>query len=296
MFRGFVERVPAIWGTGRLLMATAPDLREDARLMDWLGRYERLSCPPSLIPLYWESVAPLDQTALLSLIQAPVLVIDHDDNAFGRAGPFIAEQVPNGQAVLVHGRNRALWAPQPPELWDAIARQLTDDSVDPPPFPDRVLAAVLFTDFVGSTERVAEMGDSAWSEIIETHERIARKLVDRYLGRYVKSTGDGVLATFDGPGRATACALALRDELRLIGITIRAGIHVGEVEVQTDDVGGIAVHVAARVLGKAADGEVWASRTVKDLVAGSVLMFEDRGVHVLKGIAEEWQLFAVTGR
>jgi class 3 adenylate cyclase len=159
-----------------------------------------------------------------------------------------------------------------------------------------VLAAVLFTDFVGSTERVAEMGDSAWSEIIETHERIARKLVDRYLGRYVKSTGDGVLATFDGPGRATACALALRDELRLIGITIRAGIHVGEVEVQTDDVGGIAVHVAARVLGKAADGEVWASRTVKDLVAGSVLMFEDRGVHVLKGIAEEWQLFAVTGR
>jgi class 3 adenylate cyclase len=154
-------------------------------------------------------------------------------------------------------------------------------------------ATVLFTDIVGSTERAREVGDRRWSELLDAHDRLAHELVGRFGGRLVKSTGDGVLATFDRPGRAIRCATGLRDQLRGIGIQIRAGLHTGEVQVRDADVGGIAVHIAARVMAAAGPGEVLVSRTVHDLVAGSDYLLEDRGAHTLRGMAGEWQLFAV---
>jgi class 3 adenylate cyclase len=177
-----------------------------------------------------------------------------------------------------------------------------DDAQSPPaPTPDgrqrdqaeRALATVLFTDIVGSTERARELGDRRWSELLDTHDRLARELVDRFEGRLIKSTGDGILATFDRPGRAIRCATALRDRLRGTGIQIRAGVHTGEVQFRDADVGGIAVHIAARVMAAADTGEVLVSRTVHDLVTGSDYMLEDRGAHALRGMTGEWQLFAV---
>jgi class 3 adenylate cyclase len=162
-----------------------------------------------------------------------------------------------------------------------------------PAVPTRVLATVLFTDIVGSTERAAELGDRRWRELLQVHDDLAGRLVDRWGGRLVKTTGDGILATFDGPGRAVGCAVALREELRGLHIEIRAGLHAGEVELRDGDVGGIAVHIAARVLSAAGPGEVLVSRTVRDLVAGSDTVLEDRGAHRLKGVEGAWQLFAV---
>ena len=161
------------------------------------------------------------------------------------------------------------------------------------PAMDRVLATVLFTDIVRSTERAASLGDNQWSRLLDDHDRICAEHVDRYRGRMVKSTGDGVLATFDGPARAIACALDLRAALRPLGIEIRVGLHTGEIELRGDDIGGIAVHIAARIDGLAGDGEVLVSRTVVDLVVGSGIEFLDRGEHELKGVPGTWTLFAV---
>jgi class 3 adenylate cyclase len=158
---------------------------------------------------------------------------------------------------------------------------------------ERALATVLFTDIVGSTERARQVGDRRWGELLDTHDRLARELVAQLHGRLVKSTGDGILALFDRPGRGIRCATALRDRLRDSGVEIRAGVHTGEVQVRGEDVGGIAVHFAARVMAVAAPGEVLVSGTVRDLVAGSDYVLEDRGAHALKGIGGEWRLFAV---
>jgi len=158
---------------------------------------------------------------------------------------------------------------------------------------ERALATVLFTDIVGSTERARQVGDRRWGELLDTHDRLARELVGQFHGRLVKSTGDGVLALFDRPGRGIRCATALRDRLRGSGVEIRAGVHTGEVQLRGEDVGGIAVHFAARVMAAAAPGEVLVSGTVRDLVAGSDYVLEDRGAHALKGIGGEWRLFAV---
>jgi class 3 adenylate cyclase len=164
----------------------------------------------------------------------------------------------------------------------------------PAPEPgERALATVLFTDIVGSTDRARQVGDRRWAELLDTHDRLARELVSELHGQLVKSTGDGILALFDRPGRGIRCATALRDRLRGSGMEIRAGVHTGEVQLRGDDVGGIAVHFAARVMAAAAPGEVLVSGTVRDLVAGSDYVLEDRGAHALKGLAGEWRLFAV---
>jgi class 3 adenylate cyclase len=161
--------------------------------------------------------------------------------------------------------------------------------------PDRLLVTVLFTDIVASTERAREVGDQRWRELLDTHDRLARELVRREGGRLVKTTGDGILAIFEGPGRAIRCAAALREELRPTGLDIRAGLHTGEVERRGDDVGGIAVHIGARIMAVAAPGEVLVSRTVRDLVAGSGIALESRGTHALRGVGDDWPLFAVSG-
>jgi class 3 adenylate cyclase len=178
----------------------------------------------------------------------------------------------------------------------ALARRPRSDARRPPtPVApgERMLATVLFTDIVGSTEQASRIGDRRWSRLLDTHDRLARELVERSGGRLVKSTGDGILATFHSPGAAIRCATALRDRLQEVGIEIRAGLHTGEIQPRGADVGGIAVHVAARVMGAAGDGEALVSRTVRDLVAGSDVVLEDRGSYALKGIAGDWQLFAI---
>ena len=159
--------------------------------------------------------------------------------------------------------------------------------------PTRMLATVLFTDIVGSTQRAGELGDRRWRELLNVHDDLSRRLVEEFGGRLVKTTGDGMLATFEGPGQAIHCAVAFRDELAGIGIQLRAGLHTGEVELRDDDVGGIAVHIAARVMAKADPGEILVSRTVRDLVAGSAVTLKDRGMYPLKGIDGDWQLLAV---
>jgi class 3 adenylate cyclase len=158
----------------------------------------------------------------------------------------------------------------------------------------RLLATVLFTDIVGSTERARAVGDQRWRELLDRHDQAARRLVERHGGRLIKTTGDGILAVFDGPGRAIRCALALREELRDSGIEVRAGLHTGEVDLRGEDVGGIAVHLAARIMAAAGPGEVLVSRTVQDLVAGSGITLENRGTHTLKGLGDSWQLFAAS--
>jgi class 3 adenylate cyclase len=179
------------------------------------------------------------------------------------------------------------------------AKATTVETVAPVPsrgeVADRLLATVLFTDIVGSTERARELGDRRWRELLDLHDQLARGLVRQEGGRLVKTTGDGILAIFDGPGRAIRCAAALREQLRAAGLDIRAGVHTGEVELRDDDVGGIGVHIGARIMGVAAAGEVLVSRTVRDLIAGSQIALEDRGTHALRGVGDDWPLYAVGG-
>jgi class 3 adenylate cyclase len=222
--------------------------------------------------------------------------------------------------LLVGGLMVAIWwlegsRGRSPEFWPAwlmlllaiplglhASVVLTARPVSEPPPPrrpapagqaERALATVLFTDIVGSTERARQVGDRRWGELLDTHDRLARELVGQFEGQLVKSTGDGILALFDRPGRGIRCATALRDRLRGTGVEVRAGVHTGEVQIRGDDIGGIAVHFAARVMAAAGPGEILVSRTVHDLIAGSDYVLEDRGAHALKGMTGEWRLFAV---
>jgi class 3 adenylate cyclase len=205
-------------------------------------------------------------------------------------GRYLAEHVGGARLVELPG-DQMLWWDRPDLVLEVVEEFLVGArrSVE----PTRVLATVLFTDVVGSTRRAAELGDRRWRELLDVHDQLAGQLVGQWGGRLVKTTGDGILATFDGPGRAIACAAALREGLDAIGVQVRAGLHAGEVELRGDDVGGIAVHIAARVMATAGAGEVVVSRTVHDLVAGSEVVLQDRGSQRLKGVEGDWQLFVV---
>jgi class 3 adenylate cyclase len=206
-------------------------------------------------------------------------------------GRYLAEHIPGAKYVEVPGDYHAFSVVE--TMLGEIEEFLT--GVRPVPEIDRVLATVLFTDIVGSTERAATLGDRAWHALLDTHHGIVRRELERHRGREVKTVGDGFLATFDGPARAIRCACAIRDGVHPLGMEIRAGLHTGECELMGDDVGGIAVHIGARVVASAAAGEVLVSSTVRDLVAGSGLRFADRGTHHLPGVPGEWRLFAVEG-
>jgi class 3 adenylate cyclase len=208
-------------------------------------------------------------------------------------GRYLAEHIPHARLAIAPGADSAIWSSPADEILDAIAEFLT--GARPNEEPDRALAAILFTDIVDSTEQAAAIGDRRWRALLESHDAIARAIIDQHRGRLVKLTGDGVLATFDGPGRAIRCAIGLRDALSTLGLRIRAGLHAGEVELRSEDIGGIGVHVAARVLDQARTDELLVSAAVPLLVAGSGIEFEDRGEHELKGVPGSWRLFAVTG-
>jgi class 3 adenylate cyclase len=204
----------------------------------------------------------------------------------------MAERIAGARFVELPGDDHWPWIGDSDAVVDEVEEFLTGERHAPE--LDRVLATVLFTDIVGSTERAAALGDRAWRDLLERHDRVTRRQLERWRGREVKSVGDGFLAVFDGPARGIQCAHAISDEVRALGVELRAGLHTGECELMGDDVGGIAVHIGARVAAKAAAGEVLVSSTVKDLVVGSGIAFADRGAHTLKGAPGEWRLYAVT--
>jgi class 3 adenylate cyclase len=230
---------------------------------------------------------------VLPAVRVPTVLIHRSGDFCPVEGArWMADEIPDARIVELPGEDHWPWIGDSDTIVDEVEEFLTGQRSAPE--PDRVLATVLFTDIVASTQRAAALGDQAWREVLRSHEVIVRRRLERYRGREVKSTGDGVLATFDGPARAVRCARSLAEEVRPLGIEIRAGLHAGECELLGDDVGGIAVHTGARVSSLAGPGEVLVSSTVKDLVAGSGIEFEDRGEHQLKGVPGEWRLFAVT--
>ena len=279
--------------------AFAPSLLEDEGFCNWSARYSRLSCSPGRMAEYWATAPTVDVRSLLPLIQAPTMVIAHTaSQVYPRdMHAWVAEQIPNARLVEVDTPDHYLWAPQPDWLFDEIERFVTGH--EPASISrdiERVLAAVLFTDIIGSTRELAEIGDRKFRALLDVHDRTVVSCAERFRGHLVRTTGDGALLTFDGPARAVRCAVTMQDELEVQGIDIRAGVHAGEVEIRDKDLAGIAVHIGARVMEASGPGQVVCSRTVKDLVAGSGLSFEDLGTRALRGVPDDWQLYAVSGR
>jgi class 3 adenylate cyclase len=240
-----------------------------------------------------EMINATDIRGILPTIRVPTLVVARTDSPVEpEHGRYLAEHIPGATYVELPGRGSLLWSGDQDALLREIEHFVTGSR--PAPQHDRVLATVLFTDIVGSTDRAAEIGDARWRELLAEHDQLVRRALDRFEGREVKTTGDGFLATFDGPARAIRCAEAIHDSLRPIGVDVRAGLHTGEIDLVDGDVGGIAVHLGARVMAEANAGETLVSSTVKDLVVGSEIAFEDRGEHQLKGVPGTWRLFAVS--
>ena len=288
-----LDTLGSTWGTnGGLLNLLAPSLLEDRSLTERYQRYERQSASPgaarAMIGMLYES----DVRQILPAIRVPTLVLSRGEGArYGREhGRYIADRIHGARFVEVSGHENVIWAGDTATIVAEIQEFLT--GVRPAPEPDRVLSTVLFTDIVESTRRAAELGDRRWREVLTEHDRVVRSSLARFRGREVKTMGDGFLATFDGPARAVGSALAIRDGVAAAGLSVRSGLHTGEIVLAGDDVTGIAVNIAARISAMAGSGEVLASSTVKDLVAGSGIRFEPRGVHRLKGVPDEWRIFA----
>jgi class 3 adenylate cyclase len=290
--RGWIEEV---WGTGRTIEVIAPSLANDVAFCQWRARYERLSASPGTTNKMLEWLLTLDVRQVLATVTAPTLVIHRAKDQWMRVdhGRYLAEHINGARYVELDGADH-LWLGEDRErILEEVQDFLT--GVRPPPEPERVLTTVLFTDIAGSTERAASLGDEQWRLLLDRHDSLLRRQIDRARGQQIKLTGDGVLARFDGPARAIRCAQAMIEATRALGIEVRAGLHTGECELRGEDLAGLAVHIAARIGSLAGPGEVLVSGTVVDLVAGSAIEFEDRGEHELKGVPGRWRLLAVTG-
>jgi len=271
----------------------APHALHDAEFMAQYRRYYRYTSSPAAQRADSEIAVHADVRPLLSAIQAPTLVLYRSgDQWVGEAHAlYLSEHIAGAKLVELAGEDNLIFAGDADADLDEIEEFLT--GARHAPATDRVLATVLFTDIVGSTERAAELGDRRWRDLLDSHDRTVRRQLERFRGREVNTAGDGFLATFDGPGRAIECACAIRDAVRALGIEVRAGLHTGEIEARGDDVAGMAVHIGQRVSALAGAGEVLVSRTVTDLVAGSGLQFVERGEKELKGVPGTWAVFAV---
>ena len=290
--KAYSDKIRKEWGGPVEIELWAPSLAHDEQFRQWWAKFLRLSAGPStwlnLLKMYSE----IDVSPILPTLHVPTLVLNRaNDSEFIEQGRYLAEHVPNVKYVELSGEDHIWWIGDTDSLIAEIEEFLTGERQIME--PDRVLATVLFTDIVDSTKRAAEIGDRRWRDLLDAHDAIIRQEVKQFQGKVIESTGDGFLATFDGPARAIRCAHAIRDGVRRLGIEIRAGLHTGEIELRENNIGGIAVHIAARVSAKASAGEVWVSRTVKDLVAGSGLQFDEEGVFTLKGVPDEWSLFSV---
>ncbi len=282
------------WGTGARLPVFAPSLAGDASMLRWMARFERGSAAPGAVRPFLEAMGELDVREVLPSIRVPTLILQRRDDPFldVRHSEYLAEHIPGARFVKLPGHDNLILSGDVDSLLDEVEEFITGERPSSRE-PDRALATVLFTDIVGGTRRAAEIGDRRWRDLLESHNGMVRAEIDRHHGREVKTMGDGFLATFDGPARAIRCAQAATQSVTSLGIDIRAGLHTGEVEVMGDDLGGMAVHIGARVGAKAQAGEVLVSSTVKDLVVGSGIEFSDRGSHELKGVPGDWRLYAV---
>jgi class 3 adenylate cyclase len=288
------EFIAPYWGQpeGGMVEVFAPSLADNPQALEFNARMERSAASPAMVQQIFEMFLDIDVRAVLPTIHVPTLVLHrHGDRVVNRrAGENLAAQIPGARYLELPGIDHLPWAGDSEAVLGEIEEFLTGArSVAE---PDRVLATVMFTDIVGSTERAGELGDARWRDLLAAHQAAVRRELTRFRGREVKTLGDGYLATFDGPARAIRCGQAIAETAGSTGLEVRIGLHSGEVEVMEEDVGGIAVHIAARVGALAGAGEVLVTSTVKDLVAGSGITFEDRGPTQLKGIPDEWRLFA----
>ena len=279
------------WGRpGRFVEYFAPSQEDTPWLVDWSARLQRNANTPGGAEAFMRMAFEIDVRDIVSTIRVPTLVVHAEGDRLCHVenGRFLAREIPNARYVELPGADHVPWF-DPDRTITEIREMLTGHRVAPT--PDRVLATVLFTDIVGSTDRAAELGDSRWRELLEAHNSVIRSELARFRGVEVDNAGDGFLATFDGPARAIQCAREIGRHLKQLGLDVRAGIHTGEVERVGDGVAGIAVHIGARVANLAEKGEVLVSGTVRDLVAGSGLEFADRGTHDLRGVPGEWRVF-----
>lgn len=269
-----------------------PSVAADHAFRAWWDRAGNLGATPAMAEAIWEGFYSTDVRHLLPEVRRPTLVVQRIDNPDGNpgSGHYLAEHIAGAKCVDLPGADLFYWIGDTAAMLDEIEEFLTGVRGGP---GERVLATVLFTDIVGSTDRAAQLGDGRWRDLLDRHDQSVRTQLDRYRGREVKTVGDGFVATFDSPARAIECALAIRETLAAFDIGMRAGIHTGEIEVRGDDVAGLAVHIGARVSALAAPGEVLVSSTVKDIVVGSSIEFAERGEHDLKGVPGAWRLYAV---
>ena len=286
------------WGRDSMVPAwnleeNAPTWAGDPQVARWMVRYFRNAAAPGEAVALARLLFDLDVRKLLPAVTASTLVMYRSGWGEEEAAHMrhIAGLLPNARVVALDGIDRPMWVGDPELVLAEIQEFLT--GVRPIPAPDRVLATVLFTDIVGSTERSADLGDARWRDVLARHDDLVSTEIQRAGGQLIKTTGDGVLATFDGPARAVRCAVAIEEAVRSLRLKVRAGVHTGEIESIGEDVGGVAVAIAARVAASAAADQVWTSSTVKDLTAGSGLTFEDAGEHELKGIPDRWRLYRV---
>jgi len=281
------------WGQASLIPVLAPSRAEDTRFLSWYRRWERMSSTPSAAAATIRWALESNPGPILPAIQARTLIVHRTGNAlFDReSAQATTRLIPDARCVELPGADALAYTGDTDALVDVIQEFLT--GAHPAPDLDRSLATVLFTDIVGSTQRAGQLGDRRWRYLLDEHHARIRRLLERYRGNEVDTAGDGFFVTFDGPARAIRCAAAIRDAVREIGVEIRAGLHTGEVERKGRSVMGLAVHVGARVGALAQAGEVLVTSTVRSLVLGSGISFADRGLHELKGVADQWQLYAV---
>ncbi len=286
-------QITETWGRGTMAAVLGPSVASTPGMTEWYGRLERFSAGPGTAIERMRAILELDVRELLPLVTAPTLVIQSRGDAYVRAGHgrYLAEHIKG--ARLLERESDDHWPVPDPDLIVAIEEFITGTRVEGPE-ADRVLTTVLFVDVVGSTERLSEVGDRRWRTLLDQFIGTVERHVLTQRGRVVGLAGDGILATFDGPARAIRCAWAIRDALQLVGLDVRSGLHTGEVTQRNGDVAGIAVHIGARVSELAGPGEVLVTRTVRDLVAGSGIAFDDRGEHPLKGVTERWALYATS--
>jgi class 3 adenylate cyclase len=289
----FFDAIEHQWGQELGLDSLAPSVQEDPAIRRWLEAYVRRSASPGAALALARMNTQIDVRHVLSVVNVPALIMHRtgDKDSTVEEGRYIAERIPGARFVELPGEDHLPWIGDQDALLDEMEEFLT--GVRPPRQPDRVLATILFTDIVGSTERAHALGDRAWRDVLERHHLVVRRELARLRGREIDTAGDGFVAAFDGPARAIRSACAIRDAVRELGLEIRAGLHTGECEVLGDKLAGVAVHTGARVSAQARPGEVLVSSTVRDLVAGSGIEFEDRGIHQLKGVPGEWRLFRV---
>lgn len=292
----YIEFVTGAWGSGEAARLGAPSEVHHPGFIARRGRLERLAMSRGEFAAIYPPTYDLDVRPVLGTIRVPTLVLHRTGNPYIRVGNgrYLAEHVAGAKLLELPGNDHFFHAGDTVALLDHIQEFLTGTREAPD--HDRVLATVLFTDIVGATDLAERLGDRHWKELLERHHALVRQELERFRGREVDTAGDGFFATFDGPARGVRCALAIRDVVRTLGIEIRAGVHIGECEVMGEKVGGIAVHTAARIMAESRPGGVLVSRTVKDLVAGSGLVFEEYGRHSLRGVAQEWDLYFAMSR